>query len=149
MKKFLTTVLTAILIALTSVSVQARDKYTHDASVLPPAATVMLNKNFKAKVSLVKTEHKFGKVSEYEVILNNGTEVTFDASGNWKEIETSNTSKVPDSMVPEAIKAYVKSHQNKSKIVGIEKDRKGYEVTLSNGVEMEFDLSGRFIRYDH
>ena len=140
MKKTLS-LLCAILMALTlSFSAQARDKYSHDASSLPPAATVFLDKYFKAEVSLVKIDKSFGRVSEYEVILRDGTEVTFDGSGNWKEIETSVNSKVPD---------YVKSHQNKSVIIGIEKDRRGYDVTLANGVEIEFDSAGNFLRYDH
>ena len=149
MKKTLS-LLCAILMALTlSFSAQARDKYSHDASSLPPAATVVLDKYFKAEVSLVKIDKSFGRVSEYEVILRDGTEVTFDGSGNWKEIETSVNSKVPDKIVPQAIRTYVKSHQNKSVIIGIEKDRRGYDVTLANGVEIEFDSAGNFLRYDH
>lgn len=140
----------AIFMALAlSFSAQARDKYSHDASSLPPAATVFLDKYFKAEVSLVKIDKSFGRVSEYEVILRDGTEVTFDGSGNWKEIETSVKSKVPDKIVPQAIITYVKSHQNKSVIIGIEKDRRGYDVTLANGVEIEFDSAGNFLRYDH
>lgn len=137
-----------IMCAVAILPMAAKDSYCHDSSCLPTAATVLLDKNFKSDVSLVKIERSFGRVSEYEVILRDGTEVKFDKSGNWKEVETSVKSKVPDSMVPAAILQYIKSHQNKSKVVGIERERSGYDVTLANGVEMKFDSQGRFLRYD-
>ena len=149
MKKTVSLIFVALMLLTASLPAMARKNYTHDASVLPPAATVMLKKNFKADVSLVKTEKSFGRVSEYEVILRDGTEVSFDGSGNWKEIETSVKSKVPDGMVPQEIRQYIKSRQNNSKVIGIEKDRKGYEVKLANGVEIKFDSAGNFIKYDN
>lgn len=149
MKKLLTIIAAIALAVVFAPASSATDTYSHDASALPPAANVVLKKNFKSEVSLVKIDKTLGRVDEYEVILRDGTEVTFDAAGNWKEIETSIKSKVPDSMVPQAIRDYVKAHQNKARIVGIEKDRRGYEVTLANGVEMKFDTAGRFVKYDH
>ncbi len=148
MKRTLSAFIATLMITCISLTAFAEKKYTHDSSVLPPAATVMLKKNFKSEVSLVKTEKTLGRVSEYEVILRDGTEITFDAAGNWKEIETSYKSKVPDGIVLQTIRDYIKAHQNKSAVVGIERDRKGYDVTLANGVEMEFDLNGNFVRYD-
>lgn len=137
-----------IMSLMSILPVLAKKTYCHDGSCLPTAATVVLKKNFKSQVSLVKVDKDFGRVSEYEVVLRDGTEVTFDKAGNWKEIETSNRSKVPDAMIPAPILQYVKEHQNKAKIVGIEKDRMGYEVTLNNGVEMKFDRAARFLKYD-
>ena len=47
----------------------AKDIYAHDASVLPKAAQSIIAKNFKAKVSVVKMDKDFGRVTEYEAIL--------------------------------------------------------------------------------
>ncbi len=126
----------------------AKDTYAHDASVLPKAAQTELAKNFKAKVSLVKIDKDFGRISEYEVILDDGTEVTFDKNGNWENVEVNNSKSVPSAYVPKAIADYVKKNQNGARIVGIEKERNGYEVELSNGVDMKFDKAGNFLRYD-
>lgn len=126
----------------------ARKGYAHDDSVLPEAAKNMISKNFKAKVSLVKVEKEFGRVDEYEVILSDGTEVSFDRSGNWKSVETSARQQVPASLIPESIRTYVSKNHKKTTIVGIEKKRGGYEIDLSNGVEMKFDTNGQFQRYD-
>ncbi len=127
---------------------QAKDSYSHDVKVLPVAAQNILSQNFKSKVSLIKIDKTVGYVEDYEVILTDGSEVKFDRHGNWKEIETSLTKSVPSSLVPQAIQSYVTSNYKKTRIVGIEKERHGYEVTLSNGIEMKFDPNGKFIKFD-
>lgn len=137
----------AMIVSL-SVGVSAKDTYAHDASVLPKAAQTVLTQNVKSKVSLVKIDKDFGRVSEYEVIMDDGTEVSFDRDGNWKNIEVNNSKSVPSSFVPKAIADYVKKVQKNTRIVGIEKERNGYEVELSNGVDMKFDKNGNFIRYE-
>ena len=85
----------ALAAIISVVAVQARSNYRQDASVLPVAAQSVIRSNFKAPVSLVKVDKDFGRVSEYEVILTDGTEITFDSKGNVKEIETARTGSVP------------------------------------------------------
>lgn len=137
----------ALVIGVTA-GVSARDNYAHDASVLPKAAQTILTQYTKAKVSLVKIEKDFGRVSEYEVILDDGTEVTFDKNGNWENVEVNVNKSVPAGFVPKSISDYVKKNQKGARIVGIEKDRNGYEVELSNGIDMKFDKNGNFLRFD-
>lgn len=145
MKKLL--LIIAIVVGMVGYAA-ARDNYSHDASVLPQAAKTTIANNFKGKVSLVKTEKEFGSVKEYEVILTDGTEITFDKNGNWKDVEVNISKSVPSSIVPKAITDYVKKNQKNQRIVGLEKDRGGYEVELSNGVEMKFDTAGNFLKFD-
>lgn len=135
-------ILTAVL------SASARDIYSHDASVLPAAAHTILKNNFKAKVSHIKIDKDFGRITEYDVVLTDGTEISFDSKGNWKDVEVGVNAAVPAAFVPAAISAYVKANQNNAKIVGIEKHRSGYDVELSNGVDMKFNSEGKFLRYD-
>lgn len=144
MKKFLTVLLLTLCLAT---SACARDRRSRDVKDLPVAAQTILKANFKSQVSLIKIDTDWGRVSEYEVILSDGTEVVFDRAGNWKEIEMCCSSSVPDALIPKAIRDYVKSHMKGTKIIGVEHDSKGYELTLSNGVEMKFDSQGRFLRF--
>lgn len=144
-KKILLTI--AIVLGL-STAAMARDTYAHDASVLPQAAQTTLKNNMKAKVSVVKIEKTLGRVEEYEVIMNDGTEVTFDRDGNWQNVEVNRNSSVPSGFVPKAIAEFVKKNHSGQKIIGIEKDRKGYEVEITNGIDMKFDRDGNFLRYD-
>ena len=127
---------------------QAKDTYAHDASVLPKAAQTTLAKNFKAKVSLVKIDKDFGRISEYEVILMDGTEISFDRDGNWENVEVNNDKSVPSAFIPAAIANFVKQQQPGQRIVGIDKERRGYDVELSNGIDLKFDKQGNFLRYD-
>ena len=144
MKKLLS-ILTVIMCVFTA---SARGNYSHDPVGLPNAARTILKNNFKANVSHFKIEKDFGMVKEYDVVLTDGTEITFDSHGNWKDIEVRQNASVPASLIPAAIKEYVKQNQKKAKITGIEKNRSGYEVELSNGVEMKFNNEGKFLRYD-
>ena len=145
MKKLL--LILAMLVGI-GVSTYARDNYAHDASVLPQAAKVTISKNFKANVSLVKIDKTLGQIKEYEVILTDGTEITFDSKGNWENVETSVKKSVPSGFIPKGVSDYVKKHHSGARIVGIEKERNGYEVELSNGIDMKFDKEGNFQRYD-
>lgn len=126
----------------------ARSNYSHDASLLPESAKSVIANNCKTKVSVVKIDKNFGRVNEYEVTLTDGTEISFDREGNWKSVETRNTNSVPVKFVPSNISNYIYKNQSGTRIVGIEKERRGYDVELSNGVDMKFDKMGNFIRYD-
>ena len=135
-------------VAAVAVGAQAKDTYSRDASVLPAAARSTLAKNFKAGVNIVKIDKTLSHVNDYEVILTDGTEVEFDSKGNWTNVEVGAKSSVPDGLVPQAIRSYVSKDQPKARIVGIERERRGYSVDLSNGIEMKFDQAGKFLRYD-
>lgn len=131
-----------------SSAAMASETYSRDVNVLPAAAKTTLNNNFKSQVSVIKIDKTLGRVDDYEVILTDGTEVTFDRNGNWEDIEVKKESSVPSSFIPNAISKYVAKAQPGTRIVGIEKERKGFSIELSNGVDMKFDKAGNFQRYD-
>lgn len=145
MKKFVLIMMAALGLAFAA---SARDIYAHDASVLPEAARTTISNNFKAKVSVVKIEKTLGRVDDYEVVLADGSEITFDRNGNWDNVEVANSASVPKGFVPAAVSDYVKKSHVGTRIVGIDKDRTGYDVELSNGIDIKFDKGGNFIRYD-
>lgn len=136
----------AVLFAFSSAS--ARDNYSHDVNVLPSSAQTILKQNFKADVSHIKIGKEFGKIRKYDVVLTDGSEITFDKHGDWKDVEVNRYTSVPSALIPNPIASYIKSNQAKQKVTGIEKSHYGYDVELSNGVEMKFTEKGKFIRYD-
>lgn len=146
MKKILLSL--ALMLGIAT-GVSARDTYAHDASVLPASAKSVLAAHFKAPVSVVKIDKGLTGIKEYEVVLTDGTEVTFDNGGNWDEIETSRQQSVPSSILPEGIRTYVAKHHAGIRVVGIDRERSGYDVELSNGVDLKFDRNGTFLRYDN
>ena len=145
MKKFL---LMLSLILGASAIASAKDSYVHDLSVLPKAALTTIADNFRSEVSVIKVDKIFGFVKDYEVTMSDGTEITFDRKGNWDNIETGNSRSVPASFIPAAISRYVAKNQPGTRIVGVDKERNGYEIELSNGVDIKFDKDGQFVKYD-
>ena len=103
-----------------------------------PAITEFVKNYFpKASVLIVKPEH-----DEYEVRLSDGTELEFTRNFEWKKIdcEHSNTyTAVPAELVPEQIAIYVKTNFADQSITKIEKKRRGWEIELSNELEIKFN----------
>lgn len=145
MKKLIIILLAGLAAVAT---VRAADEYTQDPNMLPAKARTMLSKNFKSKINVIKIDKTLGHTNDYEVVMTDGTVVEFNNKGDWKEIEVGRDKSVPDAMIPPEIRSYVKQYQKRERIIGIEKDRKGYEITLANGVEMKFDSKGSFKKYD-
>lgn len=107
-------------------------------SQLPAAAKQIVKKNFTGKtVALVKMESDLTGQS-YEVIFNSGDKIEFDRNGNWTDISCK-SSQVPALLVPSAIKNYVHKNYPNAAIKSIEKDRRGYEIKLSNRLEITFN----------
>ena len=105
------------------------------AQTLPEAVTTFLQKYFPgATVSRV-------------VMLSDGTEVDFDSSNQWESID-SHTKAVPAALVPSSVASYVKGNYASLFIVKIDKKRTGYEIELSNGMELKFDGNGNFMGID-
>lgn len=145
MKKLLLT----LIIAVAGVFVvMAGGRASRDINILPQAARTLLDKQFKADVSLIKTDKSLGRVSEYEVILTDGTEVTFDRAGNWREVEVGRGREVPKYFTPDALRSYVRKNHSSARIESVERKGSGYEVELSDGTDLRFDASGTFLRYD-
>ena len=84
---------------------------------------------------------------KYDVIFTNGEKIEFDSKGQWTDIECKQ-SQVPAALVPAAIAAFVKKNYPQAAILKIERDRKTYEVELSNRLELKFDKSFRLIDID-
>lgn len=114
---------------------------------LPTKAQTFISAYFKShKIALAKVETElFSKM--YDVIFTNGEKLEFDKSGEWTEISCKQTG-VPAQVIPEAIRTYVKNNYPDAKILKIERDRKEYEVKLSNRWEITFDSQMRVIDID-
>ncbi len=136
----------ALALTLFSVSLSARDEIISEQQ-LPAAAKTFGNQYFTHRtVSLAKKDVDFGSTT-YDVVLNSGTKIEFNAKGEWKEVDCAPAA-VPAALIPAAIAKYVKANYANLKIVKIERDRSGFDIELSNDVDLRFDKQGKFIRVD-
>ena len=79
--------------------------------------------------------------------LNDGTEIDFYNNGTFDKVDC-HTAPVPASIVPAAIQQFVKANFAGSAVVKIDKERYGYDIELSNGMELKFNHQGEFMGYD-
>lgn len=84
----------------------------------------------------------------YEVHFSSGLEMSFNKAGEITEIEAARDQNIPSDALPDEILAYVNSNYPDFKIKSWEKDGKEQDVELSNGVDLEFDKNGKFLRVD-
>ncbi|WP_395093918.1 PepSY-like domain-containing protein [Vaginella massiliensis] len=123
-------------------------KTTVATSELPESARTFIVNNFgKNKIAHATKESKMGRLKEYKVYLNNGTKIEFDANGNWEEIDAKQKA-VPNKIIPQKIVNHVKKAFPRAKIVKIERDRKGFDVELSNGLDLKFNPQADFLRIE-
>ena len=80
-------------------------------------------------------------------MYDSGEKVEFDKQGNWKEINC-RTSCVPAELIPEEIKTHIQTTFPGSAVIKLERNRRGYEVKLNNGLEVEYDPTFQIIDID-
>lgn len=115
---------------------------------LPKAAQNFVNKHYDSNmVSYIYVESEFMSAKEYEVRLNDGKKIEFNAKGAWTEVDAKHKS-VPQDIIPASINTYVNKSFPNNAIVQIAKSSRKYEIELSNGLDLEFDSKGRFVRID-
>ena len=137
----------AICLLASLTSCQADNDKPITFSELPEAAQSLVQTYFQGKtIALVTVEG--GVVSKsYDIVFASGEKVEFDRKGNWTEIDCKGSS-VPEALVPEAIKAYVKQTYPGQTIVSIEVDNKETEIELSNRLEITFNKRYQVVDID-
>jgi hypothetical protein len=110
---------------------------------LPTQAQTLLKKHFGDKIPLIVTVDW----DDYTVIYQSGEKVEFDKKGNWKDLNCK-TSAVPAALIPEQIKASVKKTFPGATIIKLDRDRRGYDVKLNNGMELEFNKKFQIVDID-
>jgi len=119
-----------------------------DLDDLPEKAQAFIQKNFsKEKIRDILKEVEDLRDIEYKVTFPDKLKIKFDKKGDWKEVD-GHRHPIPTRFIPEKILAYIQKRFPNNEVVKIEKDRKSYEVEISNGLELEFDADGKFIKID-
>ena len=84
---------------------------------------------------------------DYEVILDNGFEIQFKNDGRLESIDA-NMGSIPESIIPDQIKTYVKANYPNVTYKEYEVGARSYEVKISNGLELTFNLDFKVIEID-
>lgn len=127
--------------------VSAKDTIVKEAAKLPLPAQSFLKEHFSEETISYITIDEELLSTEYDVIFISGVEVEFSKNGNWKEVDCKKNA-VPKAIIPQKISQYVNENFGETFITKIEKNRREYEIKLSNKIELDFDLDGNFKRID-
>ena len=146
MKKF-TILLASLAVMASSVPAFAGKDRIIAVGELPAVSQQFVQTHFKGvEVSYAKVDEElFDK--DYKVVFVNGSKVEFLKNGDWKEVDCK-YGEVPAAIVPKPIQDCVASRFAGRKVVGIEQDRRGYDVALDNGLDLEFDRDFRLVDVD-
>ena len=134
--------LAALLCILVSNVAMADDKPI-PVEQLPAAAKIFVQTNFEGK-KIIYAEKDW---NSYECRLDDGTKIEFNRKGNWKKVDCHYTP-VPAAIIPEPIQQYVKTSFPGTMITKIDKERYGYDVELSNDIDLKFNYQGMIIGMD-
>ncbi len=111
-----------------------------NATDIAPDIVTFVNTHFPEAsiLSCNQTEHY------YRVILSDNTKVYFTQAFEWVEVNCEHSSiygAVPETLVPEQITAYLTANYPNQHIDEIEREINGWEIELSNDVELKFDAN--------
>ena len=116
---------------------------------IPSVGQAFLDEHFGDQtVVSVKREKESSEGVEYEVRLDNGVTVKFDKGGNWEDVDAPVNGSLPTTFILTPIVDYVEAEYPNVWIKGIDKERQGFDVELTNGVDLVFDTEGNFVRID-
>lgn len=115
---------------------------------LPAAARDFIDLHFGTQEIVQITRERENLTGiEYEVILNDGSEMKFDKSGACYSIDAGHNG-IPDSVILPAILEYLTEHYSAERVVEWEKDKKIIKIELSNGLDLRFTQDGDFLKID-
>lgn len=135
------------LLVTAMVTMSFNAKADHDQVItynqLPQAAQTLLKQHFADKVPLIVTMDW----DDYTIMYETGEKVEFDKQGNWKEFDC-RSSMVPSALIPEQIKAHIRATFPGTTIIDLDRNRRGYEVKLNNGLEVEYNRNFQVVDID-
>lgn len=148
-KLFIITLVSLLGIAMmSSCSDDNDDNATIPSTELPSTAQGFLQ-SYCPGDEVVRAERKGHDAgTTYEVKLRSGLEIEFDALGEWIDVDAPQGRTIPNGIAPQPIVDFIAENYPSSGINEISRDYRGYEVELTNGLDLVFNPEGSFIGID-
>lgn len=114
---------------------------------MPQKAQVFISRYFgNLKVAYAKSEYDLFEKS-YAVVFTTGQKLEFNGRGEWTDVDCRYDA-VPVELVPQPIIDKINSLYSGVYVISIDRDRKRYEVKLSNRAELKFDRNLNLVDID-
>ncbi len=112
-----------------------------------PAITQFVTQHFpNATVQMVMPDE-----DDIDIVLNDYTKIEFRLNNEWKKVDCEHSTTftaVPATIVPEQITAYVNANFPGAIIKKLEKNFRGWEIELNNGLELKFNSNFKVMEID-
>ncbi len=114
---------------------------------IPNEITTYVTTHFPTNNIIRVTEDKDGTRKSYDVVLSGNIKLEFNRQREITDIDSS--SRLPDSVIPQAIRDYVSENYPDNFITDWELEDNHQQVGLNNDIDLEFSMDGVFIRVDN
>lgn len=138
------TTLAALAITALAITPSSAEDIAIAPHKLPKAAQNLLNSYFPSKRVVLAIHDNDFKDNDYAVTLSDGTHIEFNSRGRWESIENKEGS-FPSGIIPEKSNNFVSEYYPTVQIIKIERKPYGYEMELSNELDLKFDSTGKMI----
>ena len=119
------------------------------ASILLLGATAFAQNGMTKLEQLPAKSQEFIKTyfKDYKVRFEDGTEIEFNAKGEWTDVNGKQNC-IPTGFIIKEITDYVNAYHKDACIKEIEKEFNRITIELNNKLELEFNSKGKLISYD-
>lgn len=143
MKKQILTFAVILLLGATAFAQNGITKFEQ----LPAKSQEFIKNYFKDHtISYILTDKEIADV-DYKVRFENGTEIEFNAKGEWTDVSGKQNC-IPTGFILTEITEYINAVHKDVCITDVEREFKRITVELSNNLELEFNTKGKLISYD-
>ncbi len=146
MKKVLTTLILCLFGFGITLRAEDRERAINFEK-LPAQAIAFVGEHFSKDQVLFAVEESEFFDKEFKVMLENGISLKFDKEGAWKQVESKMTA-VPDALIPNEIRSFIDQRFPKAQVREIQREKRGWEIELMNGISLEFDKRFNLVDYD-
>jgi hypothetical protein len=129
-----------------SAAIVSADNRAIDASKLPAAAKAYMERNFPGEQILYATQEDDLFLPDYDVALANGVLLEFYNNGSLEKIAC--RTGISLDLIPVPIIEFVKVRYPDAFFVEYKVDKREFEVTLSNRMELKFNKNYNLIGID-
>jgi len=116
-------------------------------SELPTEIASYVSTHFPDNRILQVVKDKDGLTKTYDLILEGSISLEFNRDKEIIDIDAN--SKLPDSVIPEKLRLYVIANYPSNVITDWEIEEKKQQIELENGIGLEFNMNGDFLRIDN
>lgn len=116
-------------------------------SDLPSEIKSYITTHFPNNTIVQVINDRDGLTKTYDILLSESISLEFNRKKEIIDID--GVAQLPNSVIPEKIRQYVTTNYSTNLITDWELDDKNQQVQLDNGIDLEFNMKGDFLRIDN